>query len=49
MEPATKVFPPISVEETSKEVLQIELGRTSTPLPTAALLQNSRHVILQVK
>jgi ryanodine receptor 2 len=50
MEPETKVFPAIFVEATSKEVLQIELGRTSTTLPlSAALLQNSeRHVIPQV-
>ncbi|XP_033608233.1 ryanodine receptor isoform X6 [Cryptotermes secundus] len=49
MEPETKVFPAIFVEATSKEVLQIELGRTSTTLPlSAALLQNSeRHVIPQ--
>lgn len=51
MEPETKVFPAIFVEATSKEVLQIELGRTSTTLPlSAALLQNSeRHVIPQVR
>jgi ryanodine receptor 2 len=51
MEPETKVFPAIFVEATSKEVLQIELGRTSTTLPlSAALLQNSeRHVVPQVK
>jgi len=50
MEPETKVFPAIFVEATSKEVMQIELGRTSTTLPlSAALLQNSeRHVIPQV-
>ncbi|XP_069698288.1 ryanodine receptor isoform X7 [Periplaneta americana] len=49
MEPETKVFPAIFVEATSKEVLQIELGRTSTTLPlSAAILQNSeRHVIPQ--
>jgi ryanodine receptor 2 len=51
MEPETKVFPAIFVEATSKDVLQIELGRTSTTLPlSAALLQNSeRHVIPQVR
>jgi ryanodine receptor 2 len=51
MEPETKVFPAIFVEATSKEVMQIELGRTSTTLPlSAALLQNSeRHVIPQVR
>ncbi|XP_075211293.1 ryanodine receptor [Lycorma delicatula] len=49
MEPDTKLFPAIFVEATSKEVLQIELGRTSTTLPlSAAVLQNSeRHVIPQ--
>nr|AHW99829.1 ryanodine receptor [Sogatella furcifera] len=46
MEPETKLFPAIFVEATSKEILQIELGRTSTTLPlSAAVLQNSeRHV-----
>ncbi|KAJ8867413.1 hypothetical protein PR048_031214 [Dryococelus australis] len=50
MEPDTKLFPAIFVEATSKEILQIELGRTSTTLPlSAAVLQNSeRHVIPQV-
>lgn len=49
MEPETKLFPAIFVEATSKEILQIELGRTSTTLPlSAAVLQNSeRHVIPQ--
>ncbi|KAJ8959408.1 hypothetical protein NQ318_022098 [Aromia moschata] len=49
MEPETKLFPAIFVEATSKEILQIELGRTSTSLPlSAAVLQNSaRHVIPQ--
>nr|CAI5848298.1 unnamed protein product [Callosobruchus analis] len=49
MEPETKLFPAIFVEATSKEVLQIELGRTSTTLPlSAAVLQNSaRHVTPQ--
>lgn len=51
MQPDTKLFPAIFVEATSKEILQIELGRTSTTLPlSAAVLQNSdRHVIPQVK
>ncbi|KAJ8665342.1 hypothetical protein QAD02_007004, partial [Eretmocerus hayati] len=49
MEPDTKLFPAIFVEATSKEILQIELGRTSTTLPlSAAVLQSSeRHVIPQ--
>lgn len=49
MEPETKLFPAIFVEATSKEILQIELGRTNTTLPlSAAVLQNSeRHVIPQ--
>lgn len=49
MEPETKLFPAIFVEATSKEILQIELGRTPTSLPlSAAVLQNSaRHVIPQ--
>ncbi|CAG9853862.1 unnamed protein product [Phyllotreta striolata] len=49
MEPETKLFPAIFVEATSKEVLQFELGRTSTSLPlSAAVLQNSsKHVIPQ--
>lgn len=49
MEPETKLFPAIFVEATSKEVMQIELGRTSTSLPlSAAVLQNSaKHVIPQ--
>ncbi|KAL0274262.1 UNVERIFIED_CONTAM: hypothetical protein PYX00_006731 [Menopon gallinae] len=46
MEPETKLFPAIFMEATSKEILQIELGRTSTTLPlSAAVLMNSeRHV-----
>ncbi|KAF2882575.1 hypothetical protein ILUMI_23592 [Ignelater luminosus] len=49
MEPETKLFPAIFVEATSKEILQIELGRTATTLPlSAAILQNSaRHVVPQ--
>ncbi|XP_045464164.1 ryanodine receptor isoform X4 [Harmonia axyridis] len=49
MEPETKLFPAIFVEATSKEVLQIELGRTLTTLPlSAAVLQNSgKHVTPQ--
>lgn len=49
MEPGTKLFPAIFVEATSKEILQIELGRTNTTLPlSAAVLQNSeRHVVPQ--
>ncbi|XP_014249566.1 ryanodine receptor isoform X2 [Cimex lectularius] len=49
MEPDTKLFPAIFVEATSKEILQIELGRTPTTLPlSAAVLRNSeRHVIPQ--
>ncbi len=51
MEPDTKLFPAIFVEATSKEILQIELGRTPTTLPlSAAVLQNSdRHVTPQVR
>lgn len=50
MEPEIKLFPAIFVEASSKEILQIELGRTTTTLPlSAAVLQNSeRHVIPQV-
>lgn len=50
MEPDIKLFPAIFVEASSKEILQIELGRTSTTLPlSAAVLQNSeRHVVPQV-
>lgn len=50
MEPDTKLFPAIFVEATSKEVLQIELGRTPTTLPlSAAVLRNSeKHVVPQV-
>lgn len=46
MEPDTKLFPAIFVEATSKDVLQIELGRTSTTLPlSAAVLPTSdKHV-----
>ncbi|XP_073986803.1 ryanodine receptor isoform X3 [Rhodnius prolixus] len=49
MEPDTKLFPAIFVEATSKEVLQIELGRTPTTLPlSAAVLRNSeKHVVPQ--
>ncbi|BES99791.1 ryanodine receptor [Nesidiocoris tenuis] len=49
MEPETKLFPAIFVEATSKEILQIELGRTPTTLPlSAAVLRNSeKHVIPQ--
>ncbi|XP_025830516.1 ryanodine receptor [Agrilus planipennis] len=49
MEPNTKLFPAIFVEATSKEILQIELGRTATTLPlSAAILQNSaKHVTPQ--
>ncbi|KAE9543520.1 hypothetical protein AGLY_002320 [Aphis glycines] len=49
MEPDIKLFPAIFVEASSKEILQIELGRTSTTLPlSAAVLQNSeRHVLPQ--
>ncbi|XP_017777975.1 PREDICTED: ryanodine receptor [Nicrophorus vespilloides] len=49
MEPETKLFPAIFLEATSKECLQIELGRTATSLPlSAAVLQNSaKHVIPQ--
>uniref|UniRef100_A0A182IRU9 Uncharacterized protein n=1 Tax=Anopheles atroparvus TaxID=41427 RepID=A0A182IRU9_ANOAO len=36
MEPDTKLFPAIFVEATSKEILQIELGRTPTTLPLSA-------------
>jgi ryanodine receptor 2 len=50
MEPGTKLFPAIFVEATSKDIMQIELGRTSTTLPlSAAVLQNSeKHVNPQV-
>ncbi|XP_037033206.1 ryanodine receptor isoform X4 [Bradysia coprophila] len=46
MEPETKLFPAIFVEATSKEILQIELGRTPTTLPlSAAVLPTSdKHV-----
>ncbi|XP_039761395.1 ryanodine receptor isoform X13 [Pararge aegeria] len=46
MEPETKLFPAIFVEATSKEILQIELGRSSTSLPlSAAVLPTSdKHV-----
>lgn len=50
MEPGTKLFPGVFLEPTSKETLQIELGRTPTTLPlSAAVLQNSdKHVIPQM-
>ncbi|XP_066971314.1 ryanodine receptor isoform X16 [Macrobrachium rosenbergii] len=50
MEPGTKLFPGVFLEPTSKEVLQIELGRTPTTLPlSAAVLQNSdKHVVPQM-
>ncbi|XP_042892542.1 ryanodine receptor-like isoform X4 [Penaeus japonicus] len=50
MEPGTKLFPGVFLEPTSKEVLQIELGRTATTLPlSAAVLQNSeKHVVPQM-
>ena len=50
MEPETKLFPAIFVEATSKEILQVELGRTSSTLPlSAAVLMNSeRHITPQV-
>lgn len=38
MEPETKLFPAIFVEATSKEILQIELGRTSMGLPLSAAI-----------
>ncbi|XP_032596734.1 ryanodine receptor isoform X11 [Drosophila grimshawi] len=46
MEPDTKLFPAIFVEATSKEILQIELGRTETTLPlSAAVLPTSdKHI-----
>nr|XP_026484093.1 ryanodine receptor isoform X5 [Vanessa tameamea] len=46
METETKLFPAIFVEATSKEILQIELGRSSTSLPlSAAVLPTSdKHV-----
>lgn len=49
MEPDTKLFPAIFVEATSKEILQIELGRTPTTLPlSAAVLPTSdKHVLPQ--
>ena len=50
MEPGVKLFPAVFVEATSKDVLQIELGRTPTSLPlSAAVLQSSeKHVVPQV-
>ncbi|XP_069958037.1 ryanodine receptor isoform X5 [Cherax quadricarinatus] len=50
MEPGTKLFPGVFLEPTSKEVLQIELGRTPNTLPlSAAVLQNSdKHVVPQM-
>ncbi|XP_075987919.1 ryanodine receptor isoform X7 [Anticarsia gemmatalis] len=49
MEPETKLFPAIFVEATSKEILQIELGRSTTSLPlSAAVLPTSdKHVTPQ--
>ncbi|XP_043197981.1 ryanodine receptor-like isoform X5 [Amphibalanus amphitrite] len=49
MEPGVKLFPAVFVEATSKDVLQIELGRTPTSLPlSAAVLQSSeKHVVPQ--
>lgn len=46
MESETKLFPAIFVEATSKEVLQIELGRTPTTLPLSAavLPTGDKHV-----
>lgn len=46
MEPDTKLFPAIFVEATSKEILQIELGRTPTTLPlsSAVLPTSDKHV-----
>ena len=47
LESEVKLFPAIFVEATSKEVLQFELGRTSTSLPiSAAFLQNSDRSIV---
>ena len=50
MEPGVKLFPAVFVEATSKDVLQIELGRTPTSLPlSAAVLQScEKHVVPQV-
>lgn len=50
MEPGTKLFPGVFLEPTSKETLQIELGRTPNTLPlSAAVLQNSdKHVVPQM-
>jgi ryanodine receptor 2 len=49
MESDTKLFPAIFVEATSKEILQIELGRTPTTLPlSAAVLPTSdKHITPQ--
>ncbi|ODM93535.1 Ryanodine receptor 44F [Orchesella cincta] len=46
MEPGTKLFPAVFVEATSKEMLQFELGRTSTTLPlsSAVLLNSGKHL-----
>ncbi|CAG0880143.1 unnamed protein product [Darwinula stevensoni] len=47
MQPGAKLFPALFIEATSKEMLQIELGRTPTSLPySAAISQNSeeKHV-----
>lgn len=49
MEPETKLFPAIFVEATSKDMLQIELGRTATTLPLSAavLPTGDKHAIPQ--
>ncbi|KAL4707078.1 hypothetical protein ACJJTC_011404 [Scirpophaga incertulas] len=46
MEPETKLFPAIFVEATSREILQIELGRSarSLPLSAAVLPTSDKHV-----
>lgn len=51
MEPNTKLFPAVFVEATSKEMLQFELGRTSTTLPlsSAVLLNSGKHLQPQVE
>ena len=38
MEPGTKLFPAIFVEATSKDMMQIELGRTETTLPFSSAI-----------
>ena len=50
LEPGGKYFPAIFLEATSKEMLQVELGRTPETLPiSAAVLQNSeKHAQPQV-